>query len=420
MAIVLAQVIEWFPAQDQHRKKLCPQTTVTTNEADGGNMKRKDSGMKVLVLASWADSLIRFRGRLLSRLASEGLSVHATAPGLSKNLQVRSTLGNMQCTCHDVHIARTGMNPLIDFFSLLHLVRLMRREKPKYFLGYTVKPVIYGLLAARIAGVEHRTALITGLGSAFNTESSQPPGVLQRIVTLLYRVALGGATRVVFQNPDDRNLFVRLGLVDANRTAVVNGSGVPLDEFVQRPLPALDQCHFLFIGRLNRDKGVHEFIEAARSVKARYPHAVFHIVGWIDSNPSSISQEELDRWIAEGLIVYHGRLDSVQEQLAASHVFVLPSRQGEGTPRSILEAMAIGRAVITTDAPGCRETVVNGDNGFLVPVRSPASLTTAMTQFLEKPSLITGMGQRSREIAEEKYDVEKVNAQMLRHMGVTR
>ncbi|HEY0846164.1 MAG TPA: glycosyltransferase family 4 protein [Noviherbaspirillum sp.] len=376
--------------------------------------------MKVLVLASWAESLIRFRGRLLARLASEGLSVHATAPGLSRNLQVRSTLGKMQCTCHDVYIARTGMNPLTDFFSLLKLVALMRREKPKYFLGYTVKPVIYGLLAARIAGVEHRTALITGLGSTFNTEDDRPPGMLQRIVTLLYRMALGGATRVVFQNPDDRNLFVKLGLVDAARTAVVNGSGVPLDEYVQRPMPPLDQCHFLFIGRLNRDKGVHEFVEAARHVKAKYPHAVFHIVGWIDSNPSSITQEELDAWIAAGLIVYHGRLDSVQDAIASSHVFVLPSRQGEGTPRSILEAMAIGRAVITTDAPGCRETVVDGDNGFLVPIRSASALATAMARFLEKPGLIGSMGQRSREIAEEKYDVEKVNAQMLKHMGVVR
>lgn len=378
--------------------------------------------MKVLVLASWADSLVRFRGRLLSRLASEGLSVHATAPGLSENLPVKTTLGEMRCTCHDVYIARTGMNPVIDFFSFLKLVALMRREKPKYFLGYTIKPVIYGLLAARLAGVEHRTGLITGLGSTFNTESERPPGMLQRIVTLLYRVALGGATRVVFQNPDDRNLFVKLGLVDMSRTAVVNGSGVPLDEFVQRPLPALDKCHFLFIGRLNRDKGVEEFVEAARVVKAKHPHATFHIVGWIDSNPSSITQRELDGWIAEGLIVYHGRLEGqqVQDALASSHVFVLPSRQGEGTPRSILEAMAIGRAVITTDAPGCRETVVNGDNGFLVPIRSWSAIADAMAQFVEKPSLVQSMGQRSRDIAEDKYDVEKVNAQMLRYMGVTK
>lgn len=376
--------------------------------------------MKVLVLASWADSLIRFRGRLLSRLASEGLSVHATAPGLARNLPVRRSLGKMRCTWHDVHIARTGMNPLTDFISLIKLVALMRRERPKYFLGYTIKPVIYGLFAARIAGVEHRTALITGLGSTFNSESDGSPGVLQRVVTLLYRVALDGATRVVFQNPDDRNLFVKLGLVDIGRTAVVNGSGVPLDEFPQRPLPTPDRCHFLFIGRLNRDKGVEEFVEAARTVKARHPHAVFHVVGWIDSNPSSITQGELDSWIAERLVEYHGRLDNVQDVLAASHVFVLPSRQGEGTPRSILEAMAIGRAVITTDAPGCRETVVDGENGFLVPIRSPSSLADAMMQFVVNPSLVQAMGQRSRAIAEEKYDVEKVNAQMLRHMGITK
>lgn len=375
--------------------------------------------MKILVLAGWAESLVRFRGRLLSSLVNEGFAVHVAAPGLSKNLHTSTALGAMRCNCHDVHIARTGMNPVTDLASLVALVRLMRKERPAYFLGYTVKPVIYGLLAARIAGVEHRIGLITGLGSAFDDAGGSPGrAALQRIVMFLYRIALSGATRVVFQNPDDRALFVRLGLVHADQTGLVNGSGVPLDEFRHCPLPSSGDCHFLLIGRLTRDKGVTEYIEAARSVKLRYPHAVFHIVGWIDSNPSSISQAELDAWMAEGIVEYHGRLDRVQERIAASHVFVLPSRHGEGTPRSALEAMAIGRPVVTTDAPGCRETVIDGDNGFLVPIRNAKALAAAMVRFLEDPSLIARMGQRSRDIAEQKYDVDLVNAQMLRHMGV--
>lgn len=376
--------------------------------------------MKVLVLAAWAESLVRFRGRLLSSLVNEGLTVHACAPGLSQDPRTSSALGAMHCTCHDVHIARTGMNPVTDLASLVALVRLMRKERPAYFLGYTIKPVIYGLLAARIAGVEYRTGLITGLGSAFDDAGGSPArAALQRIVMLLYRIALSGATRVVFQNPDDRDLFVRLGLINAERTGVVNGSGVPLDEFRQCPLPPLENCHFLLIGRLTRDKGMIEYIEAARNVKSRYPHAVFHIVGWIDSNPSSITQAELDAWIAEGIVEYHGRLERVQERIAASHVFVLPSRHGEGTPRSALEAMAVGRPVVTTDAPGCRETVIDGDNGFLVPIRDAKALAAAMMQFLDRPELIARMGQRSREIAQQKYDVDLVNAQMLHQMGVT-
>lgn len=374
--------------------------------------------MKILVLASWPESLVRFRGRLLASLVGRGLRVHVAAPGLSDDTTTLSRLQAMKCTCHDVLMARTGMNPLTDLLSLFSLIRLIHKEKPAYFLGYTIKPVIYGLLAARFAGVPRRTALITGLGSAFNASANGRQGLLQRVVKGLYRVALAGATRVVFQNPDDRDLFVRLGLVNRNRTDVINGSGVPLDEFRHRPLPPLDACHFLFIGRLIRDKGLYDYIDAARRIKARHPHAVFHVVGMIDSNPTAIKKEELDKWIAEGLITYHGRLESVQERLAASHVFVLPSHHGEGTPRSALEALATGRAVITTDSPGCRETVIDGQSGFLVPVRNPVALSKAMEEFLRDPDLIERMGKRSRAIAEEKYDVEKVNAEMLRHLGV--
>jgi glycosyltransferase involved in cell wall biosynthesis len=375
--------------------------------------------MKILVLAGLAESLVRFRGNLLTTLVQRGLKVHATAPNLSADQRTKNALCDMQCICHDVPIARTGINPIADVRALLALVRLMRREKPSHFLGYTVKPVVYGLLAARFAGVKHRVALITGLGSAFNIDAVGIHRLLQLIVKLLYKLALTRATLVMFQNPDDRDLFVRLGLVPRQRTALVNGSGVPLDEFPYRPPAPDDACHFILVGRLNRDKGIYEYMEAARRVKACYPRAVFHLVGWIDSNPTAIRQSDLEDWIREGLVVYHGRVSDVQSRLAASHVFVLPSCHGEGTPRAALEAMAVGRAVITTDAPGCRETVIDGENGFLVPVRDADALAQAMQRFLEDPGLSSRMGQRSRQIAEEKYDVNKVTAQMLRHMGLT-
>jgi glycosyltransferase involved in cell wall biosynthesis len=374
--------------------------------------------MKVLVLGSLAESLVRFRGHLLSSLLRSGVAVHAAAPGISGDVRTRSALVEMRCKYHDVPIARTGLNPFKDISSLVALMRLMYRERPSHFLGYTIKPVIYGLIAARIAGVEHRTALVTGLGYAFSTDARGARGALQRMIRLLYKLALGCSTRVVFQNPDDRELFIKLGLTDRNRTALINGSGVPLDEFQQRPLPADGQCHFLLIARLLRDKGIYEYIDAARRVKALYPHAVFNLVGWIDSNPSAIEESDLKTWIDEGVIRFHGRLSNVQEMLAESHVYVLPSYR-EGTPRTVLEAMATGRAVITTDAPGCRETVIDGDNGFLVPVKDPEALVLAMKRFVENPKLIAEMGQRSREIAEEKYDVNRVNEQMLKHMGIT-
>ncbi|MYM36166.1 glycosyltransferase [Duganella sp. FT94W] len=374
--------------------------------------------MKVVVLAGLARSLSNFRGKLLLALTQTGAEVHAVAPELSDDATTSAAMANMGVHCHDVPLLRTGLNPWQDGRTLLAMIGRLRQVRPTHFLAYTIKPVIYGTVAAWIAGVPQRTALITGLGYAFNAEARGLRGVLQRLLRLMYRFALGRATRVIFQNPDDRALFIELGLVDSDKTVVVNGSGIPLDDFAQQPLPSSEGCHFLLIARLLGDKGIHEYIKAARLVKQRHPNtAVFHLVGWIDSNPAAIKQSDLDSWIAEGLIQFHGKLSDVRPPLAACHVYVLPSYR-EGTPRTVLEAMATGRAVITTDAPGCRETVTDGENGYLVPVADADALATAMLRFLDQPALISSMGQRGREIAVDKYDVHKVNAHMLNHMGV--
>jgi glycosyltransferase involved in cell wall biosynthesis len=385
-------------------------------------MKQPPTGdaMKVMVLASLAESLSNFRGKLLLALKQTGAEVYAAAPEISTDTATSAALARMGVHCHDVLLARTGLNPWRDSITLLALYRCFRQVRPTHFLAYTIKPVIYGIVAAWLAGVPQRTALITGLGYAFSAEARGLRGLLQQLLRLMYRFALARATRVIFQNPDDRALFIQLGLVKPDKTVVVNGSGIPLEDFPQQPLPPQGQCHFLLIARLLGDKGIHEYIAAARQVKQRYPDsAVFHLVGWIDSNPAAIKQSDLDSWIAEGLIQFHGKLSNVRPPLAACHVYVLPSYR-EGTPRTVLEAMATGRAVITTDAPGCRETVIDGDNGYLVPVADATALAQAMLRFLDHPALISTMGQRGRDIAAEKYDVHKVNAHMLNHMGVTR
>lgn len=374
--------------------------------------------MKVLVLASFSESLVKFRGSLLTALERQGAEVHVAAPGLAQDVDSSAQLARMGCVCHDVSLDRNGVNPLRDLATLWSLVRLIRRERPSHFMAYTVKPVIYGTLAARLCGVKHRTALVTGLGYGFGRRASGLAGIVQRIPQLLYRLALRHATRVIFQNPDDRALFLETGLVTASQAALVNGSGIPLDQFPQRALPPAGQCHFLLIARLLRDKGIYEYVAAAREVKARFPQAVFHLVGWADTNPTAIDPADLQRWVDDGVLQFHGRLDDVREVLAACHVYVLPSYR-EGTPRSVLEAMATGRAIITTDAPGCRETVCSGENGYLVPVADASALAEAMVRFLEDEQAQLVMGQRSRAIAEDKYDVDKVNAVMLRHMGVT-
>ncbi len=381
-----------------------------------GEPAKIKSGETVLMVASFADSLIKFRGELLLSLIRRGAEVHIAVPNLQQAPEIRSQLSVMGCICHETQMARNGTNPVSDTWTLLSLIGLMRKVRPTHVLAYTIKPVIYGMLAAKISGVPNRTALISGLGHAFATRA-KGFSLLRLVQECLYRISLAYATRVVFQNPDDKQYFVENSLVKLSRTALVNGSGVPLQEFTQQLLPPVEKIHFLLVARLMRDKGIYEYIEAAREVRKAYPNAVFNLVGWIDSNPSSIAQHELQQWQDEGLIEFHGRLADVRSALASCHVFVLPSYR-EGTPRSVLEAMATGRAIITTDAPGCRETVRHGVNGLLVPVADAPALAAAMVQLLGDTAEIQRMGQRSRDIAERKYDVKFVNIEMLANMGL--
>lgn len=370
--------------------------------------------MRLLVVAGFAESIVSFRGALIRALIRVGCEVHVAAPGMLAFPQIGQELGLSADRLHDVPMARAGTNPLSDARTLIALYRLMRAMRPDAVLPYTIKPVIYGTLAAWLARVPRRYALVTGLGYAFTGEKA---GLVKRIIRLLYGLALARATKVFFQNPDDDRLFRQLGILPARApSVVVNGSGVDVSAFAVAPLPAPPPS-FLLIARLLGDKGVREYVDAASKVEKRHPQARFLLVGWIDENPDAISQAELDRWVEEGVIEFLGKLADVQPAIAAATVYVLPSYR-EGTPRTVLEAMAMGRPVITTDAPGCRETVVDGENGFLVPVRSVDALVDAMTRFIEEPGLAARMGACSRRIAEDKYDVHKVNAVMLREMGI--
>lgn len=370
---------------------------------------------RALVIASFPDSILKFRGPLLEALATAGWDVHIASPAVDSVPGLREALASMSVALHDIPLSRTGTNPTADLGLVLALRRLMRELQPAVVIPYTIKPVIYGTIAAWMAGVPRRFALVTGLGYAF---TGNRQGIVKRVVSSLYRFALRRSHKVFFQNPDDERLFRDLGIAPARiPSVVVNGSGVDVEAFGVTPLPG-GLAAFLLVGRLLGDKGVREFAGAARKVKALHPEAQFHVVGWIDSNPDAITQSELDAWVTDGTIQFLGKLDDVRPAIAASTVYVLPSYR-EGTPRTVLEAMAMGRPIITTDAPGCRETVIDGDNGFLVPVQSVDALVEAMLKFIEDPALASRMGKRSREIAVEKYDVHKVNAVMLREMGIT-
>ena len=378
--------------------------------------------MKFLMISSFLPSVLNFRGKLLEAIQAKGYEIHIMVPELVNFQEEYQKLIALGYQVHEIPMQRTGTNPLADLKLLKNMYQQIRQIQPDVVLSYTIKPVIYGTLAAGLAKVPKRFALITGLGYAFQNVETAKRSIFQKLVHGLYAQALKYAHKVFFQNPDDLKLFEDMRLLEANKPAVVvNGSGVNVQDFEVMPLPINEQggvkASFLLIARLLGDKGIREYMAAARSIKAQYPEAEFHLVGWIDDNPSAISQQELETWVNDKIVNYWGKLSDVRPAIAASSVYVLPSYR-EGTPRTVLEAMAMGRAVITTDAPGCRETVSHGVNGYLVAVKSVDQLVQSMQYFIEDPKLMISMGQRSRKIALNKYDVHQVNKHMMTEMDI--
>ena len=371
--------------------------------------------MNIAVIASYAPSLVIFRGPLLAEMVARGHTVTGYAP--DPDPQLVAALAALGVQFRAYPLQRAGLNPLRDARTLAALTASLRRDRPDAALCYTIKPVIYGTLAARLAAVPRRFAMITGLGYAFTEADTgaRKRRLVEWIVRALYRLALRGCHVVFFQNPDDRGEFLRLGLVREAQAVLVNGTGVDLDHYAPAA-PVTDGPVFLLIARLLADKGIREYVAAARILKARYPQAVFRLVGPYDPNPAAIQPDEIAAWQAEGAVEYLGETRDVRPFIAACSVYVLPSFYREGTPRTVLEALAMGRPVVTTDAPGCRETVVPGANGFLVPPRDVAALAAALERFILQPGLIATMGAHSRALAVEKYDVHQVNAAMLAAM----
>ena len=369
---------------------------------------------RILVIASYTPSLINFRGLLLKLFRDLGHEVLTCSP--DPDDETLSNLGELGIRHIDFPLRRAGLNPLHDLRTLSSLRRIMRRERPDHVLAYTIKPVIYGCLAARKERVPHVHAMITGLGTSFQGRSPWRRA-LTNLVCYLYRSALKGCEKVIFQNPDDSALFVGRSLVDPTHVAIVNGSGIDLEHFAYAPLSNQPAPSFLLIARLIREKGVEVFAEAARKVKACHPNAVFRIVGYFESHPTAIKEEEMTSWAEEGTLEFLGAHKDVRGPITEAAVYCLPSYR-EGMPRSVLEALAIGRPIITTDAPGCRETVNQGVNGFLVPVGDIDALAEAMSEFCQNPGRMKTMGAHSRAMAESRFDVHKVNECIRVAMGL--
>jgi glycosyltransferase involved in cell wall biosynthesis len=284
-------------------------------------------------------------------------------------------------------------------------------------ISYTIKPVIYSGLILKFFKKISYYPLITGLGYAFSKRNTIKQKIFKFLMIKLYTQGLKSSNKIIFQNKDDQSLFLKLKIIKKKKISnVVNGSGVDLSLYPLTNLPS--KPIFLMIARLLVEKGVREFVEAAKIVRLRFPNAKFQLVGGLDQNPLSISSKELHLWINQGNIEYLGELKSVQSILQSSKFFVLPSYR-EGTPRSILEALSTGRPIITTDTPGCRETVIHEKNGLLVPVRNATALAKAMIKLLnEKEENLKKMAKESYLIAKNKFEIDKVNKNMLKIMDL--
>ncbi len=352
-----------------------------------------------MIALNTAWNLVNFRSGLIHALVSHGYDVIAVAP----TDEYAHQLAALGCRFVPLPMDNKGTHPGRDLMLLSRFVRLMRKERPDVFLGYTVKPNVYGSLAAQVSGVPVINN-VAGLGTVFIKG-----GWLNLLVRSLYRVGLARSRIVFFQNEDDRQLFITGGLVDGALTDRLPGSGVDLKKFETAPLPGRSQMRFLLIARMLWDKGVGEYVEAARLLRGRGLNAEVCLLGFLDvQNPAAISKSQMDEWVAEGVVRYLGVSDNVCEEIAQADCVVLPSFYREGTPRTLLEAAAMARPIITTDSVGCRDVVDDGVNGFLCRPKDALDLADKMTRMIAMSHAEReAMGLRGRDKVEREFD-EKI------------
>ena len=362
--------------------------------------------------------MVNFRGALIRDLQARGHEVLAVAPDMDQ--ATRKELRALGARPISIEFDRTGMNPLADLRMLRSLRRLLRRRRPDLLITSTAKPNVFGALAARLEGIES-VAMVTGLGYAFTrtTEGSRGARLQQRLAqfaaTGLFRLSTRFNTRVVFQNPDDADEFVRSGcLRDPGKIVITDGSGVDVDAFASAPLPSAPVV--LMVSRLLGNKGVREYAAAAAIVKRERPDVSFRLVGYVDVGPDGVRPREIEAWQRQGL-EYLGPRNDVRPEIRESSLCVLPSYR-EGTPRAVLEAMSMGRPIVTCDVPGCRETVEDGENGYLVPPRDPALLADRIVRLVSDGDARRRMGERSRAIAVDRYEVGRVNERLICELGL--
>lgn len=369
--------------------------------------------MRVLVLSSHTPSLFWFRVDLMQEMQLEGCEVFAA--GQMPEADWLERFASIGVAYRQIKVSRNGLNPLDDIQTYFSIRRLLKEIRPDKIFVFQAKTIAYGCRAAASLGIAEVYTLLAGLGSVYLGHGLKNR-LVKFVMSTLYKQAFKRSRKVFFQNHDDKNAMIGEGLLSENQVVMIHGSGVNVEHFMPTEIPS--KPAFLFIGRLIRDKGVGEYLEACQKIKRLYQDRVrCLLVGPYDSNPSALKPEELQPLVDQGVIEYFGEQTDVRPFINQCSIYVLPSYH-EGTPKTVIEAMAMGRAIITTDVPGCRETVVDGRNGYLVEVKNVDAIVDKMIFLVEHPKLVEKMGQESREIACEIFDVRKVNDTILRTMGI--
>ena len=366
---------------------------------------------RIIIVTNSASNLFSFRGKLIKELVDRNFQVLVIIPDSDYSNDFENDLLKLGAKTSTIPLDRAGLNPFRDFLTFLAIKSSFKKFKPDIVLSYTSKPIIYsGLAIGKNPKIKFFPNL-TGLGYGFTEKFGLKRKLINFILKKLYKVSLRFSTRVIFQNPDDELLFHNLNITKDTKTSIVNGSGVDLKFYSPTSLPS--KPVFLMLSRLVADKGVIEYCKAAKEIRAKFPEVIFQLAGSFDPNPSGLKYDQLKPFIDAKDIKYLGHIKDVREILNGCRYYILPSYR-EGTPRSVLEAMSIGRPIITTNATGCKETVLNGINGLLIPARDKDALVVAIQKMLElDDKKVNEMANESIKLVRKKYDVRKVNQHII-------
>lgn len=369
---------------------------------------------KVVFIANSGFTIVNFRSELIQSFRNLGFKVYVLCPencSLIGKVDLLEKLSTLGVEFIPIELNRSGLNPYLELRCFLTILKILRILKPDLVLNYTIKPTIYGSIASKLASVHKVSSNITGIGYVFTSKSLKAI-LIAKLIKFQYKLALMFNYKVFFQNPDDRDYFISMGLVNEKKCVLINGSGVDVKYF-ERSQKVSTVASFLFVGRLLKDKGINEYVKAAKILKIKYPGITFSVLGPLDDNPNCLSKKSLETILSTDVIKYHGTSNDVRKFLDEHAILVLPSYR-EGTPRSVLEAMSMSMPIITTNAPGCRETVEQNVNGFKVDVADYISLASSMEKLILQPDLIEKFGFESRRIACGKYSVKLVNNAILK------